>query len=282
MNARYYLPEVGRFISADTMVPEPGNPQSYNRYAYVRNNPMNFTDPTGHCAGNPNGIGNSYDENLCWTSVATIQNLWDQTGYWEQRWGSYEEFFANVGAHPLLGTDFFANELLHYSQSEEYKVWSSSLPTTPSNPPLDFGDYTAISVTVIPTELGFLGVKLIIDDHGNIYLNVHVSSMPVGSVTRGDVYIGANTKPFDQITPIDEIPLANREAQLQAALQGTSGSFGGAAYFFTGSIGISGGPQAHITTEGGISLPGFALSADVRKTILLYDRGSGTPWYWQR
>ncbi len=48
MNARYYLPQVGRFISADTMVPEPGNPQSYNRYVYVRNSPMNFTDPTGH------------------------------------------------------------------------------------------------------------------------------------------------------------------------------------------------------------------------------------------
>ena len=50
MNARYYMPEIGRFISADTIVPEPGNPQSFNRYAYVRNNPVNFTDPTGHCA----------------------------------------------------------------------------------------------------------------------------------------------------------------------------------------------------------------------------------------
>ena len=48
MNARYYLPQIGRFVSPDTMVPEPGNPQSYNRYAYVRNNPMNFTDPSGH------------------------------------------------------------------------------------------------------------------------------------------------------------------------------------------------------------------------------------------
>jgi len=48
MNARYYLPEIGRFISADTIVPEPTNPQSYNRYSYTRNNPMNFTDPTGH------------------------------------------------------------------------------------------------------------------------------------------------------------------------------------------------------------------------------------------
>jgi hypothetical protein len=59
MNARYYLPEVGRFISPDTIVPEPGNPQSYNRYAYVLNSPVNYTDPTGHkecsahCPGEP-------------------------------------------------------------------------------------------------------------------------------------------------------------------------------------------------------------------------------------
>jgi len=48
MNARYYLPEVGRFISADTIVPEAENPQSYNRYSYVRNSPLNHIDPTGH------------------------------------------------------------------------------------------------------------------------------------------------------------------------------------------------------------------------------------------
>jgi len=49
MNARYYMPEIGRFISADTIVPEPGNPQNYNRYSYVNNNPVNYTDPSGHC-----------------------------------------------------------------------------------------------------------------------------------------------------------------------------------------------------------------------------------------
>ena len=48
MNARYYLPEIGRFISADSIEPDPQNPQSYNRYSYTRNNPVNFTDPTGH------------------------------------------------------------------------------------------------------------------------------------------------------------------------------------------------------------------------------------------
>ncbi|GIK58710.1 MAG: hypothetical protein BroJett015_43730 [Chloroflexota bacterium] len=48
MQARWYLPGLGRFASADTIIPNPANPQSYNRYAYVENRPLNFSDPTGH------------------------------------------------------------------------------------------------------------------------------------------------------------------------------------------------------------------------------------------
>jgi RHS repeat-associated protein len=48
MNARYYLPGIGRFVSADTIVPDPTNPQSFNRYSYGLNNPVKYTDPTGH------------------------------------------------------------------------------------------------------------------------------------------------------------------------------------------------------------------------------------------
>jgi RHS repeat-associated protein len=46
--ARYYDPDLGRFVQADTIVPEPGNPQALNRYSYVYNNPLNFIDPTGY------------------------------------------------------------------------------------------------------------------------------------------------------------------------------------------------------------------------------------------
>jgi RHS repeat-associated protein len=46
--ARYYDAALGRFISADTIVPNPSNPQSLNRYSYVLNNPLRYTDPTGH------------------------------------------------------------------------------------------------------------------------------------------------------------------------------------------------------------------------------------------
>lgn len=47
-NARYYVPVIGRFANADTIVPQPGTPQSFNRYSYVNNRPLVFSDPTGH------------------------------------------------------------------------------------------------------------------------------------------------------------------------------------------------------------------------------------------
>ena len=47
-NARFYAPGLGRFLSADTIVPNPTNPQSLNRYSYTRNSPLNLIDPTGH------------------------------------------------------------------------------------------------------------------------------------------------------------------------------------------------------------------------------------------
>ncbi|MCD4781571.1 MAG: fibronectin type III domain-containing protein [Candidatus Omnitrophica bacterium] len=48
-NARYYDPSLGRFITPDTIVQSPGgNPQTFNRYSYCGNNPVNYTDPTGH------------------------------------------------------------------------------------------------------------------------------------------------------------------------------------------------------------------------------------------
>ena len=39
---------LNRFASADTIVPDPANPQSFNRYSYVLNNPVNLIDPSGH------------------------------------------------------------------------------------------------------------------------------------------------------------------------------------------------------------------------------------------
>jgi hypothetical protein len=43
-----YDPTLGRFIQPDSIVPDPLSSQSWNRYAYVNNNIINFNDPSGH------------------------------------------------------------------------------------------------------------------------------------------------------------------------------------------------------------------------------------------
>lgn len=48
MNGRIYDPTLGRFLQADPHIQAPNNTQSYNRYSYVLNNPMSYTDPSGY------------------------------------------------------------------------------------------------------------------------------------------------------------------------------------------------------------------------------------------
>ncbi|NWJ48690.1 MAG: RHS repeat-associated core domain-containing protein [Chloroflexi bacterium] len=48
-NTRYYDPQVGKFVSSDSIVPNPANPQAFNKYGYAYDNPLIHTDPTGHC-----------------------------------------------------------------------------------------------------------------------------------------------------------------------------------------------------------------------------------------
>ena len=65
-DARLYDPDIGQFIMADTIVPDPYNPQSLNRYSYCLNNPLGYIDPSGHD-----------EEWLQW-----LQELWDGFFNW--------------------------------------------------------------------------------------------------------------------------------------------------------------------------------------------------------
>ena len=51
MNGRVYDPTLGRFLSADPHIQSPYSSQSYNRYSYVSNNPLKYTDPSGYFLG---------------------------------------------------------------------------------------------------------------------------------------------------------------------------------------------------------------------------------------
>ncbi len=80
-NARWYDPVAGRFAQADTIIPEPcpprgcfaSNPQAWDRYAYANNNPLYYTDPSGH-----KPCGKYCDER---DFSPDKENLWD--GDWD-------------------------------------------------------------------------------------------------------------------------------------------------------------------------------------------------------
>jgi RHS repeat-associated protein len=51
-NARFYDTFLAHFVSADTIAPDPRDPKTRNRFSYVLNNPIKYTDPSGNCVAN--------------------------------------------------------------------------------------------------------------------------------------------------------------------------------------------------------------------------------------
>jgi RHS repeat-associated protein len=78
MNGRLYDANSARFVSPDPLVADPSNPQSYNRYSYVNNNPLSLTDPTGFQAGEDDWDDwgpTPWDEDCVWWRVKLSNGL---------------------------------------------------------------------------------------------------------------------------------------------------------------------------------------------------------------
>ena len=82
--ARWYDPYLNRFLSPDSIIPDPGSTGAYDRYAYANNNPIRYNDPSGH-----------YSEDLIIEMLG--QETWDEVlvlfefgGEYEGKWGFLE------------------------------------------------------------------------------------------------------------------------------------------------------------------------------------------------
>jgi RHS repeat-associated protein len=84
---RSYSPELGRFVSPDSIVPDFSNPQSLNRYSYVINRPINFNDPTGHKACDGAGISGDDCEISKTDIISSIYYSyhWTLSGDWTKK-----------------------------------------------------------------------------------------------------------------------------------------------------------------------------------------------------
>ncbi len=173
MHARYSNPTLGRFLSVDPIEGAPGNPQSWNRYAYVRNNPLNFNDALGLAPAASGSAPGNVDcppgtEGIsCFTKTApdpgppkpTLPKPRPTTWYED----SVTEFAARMGQR-LAQRMFKKSGLLH-------RISHDRSP--------DF-----VTLTFATTSQYFVGGggALTLDAHGGLYLTPVIT---VGTVGRG-------------------------------------------------------------------------------------------------
>ena len=92
-NARIYDPTIGRFMSPDSHVSDALNLQDWNAFTYVNNNPLSFTDPTGHaeiqgCMARADGCGGPPADGFSTTGLDSIwQNMVWETNPQNAPWG---------------------------------------------------------------------------------------------------------------------------------------------------------------------------------------------------
>ncbi len=76
-HARFYDPYLNQWIQPDTIVPDAGNVADYNRYSYVRNNPLRYKDDTGHTPWDVIDVGF-----WVWSAKDFLQNpTWANAGW---------------------------------------------------------------------------------------------------------------------------------------------------------------------------------------------------------
>jgi len=241
---------------------------------HVYNNPVKYQDPSGHCSGDPGGVGNTQDQHDCWRIVRTIDQGWNN--YWEERFIDQETLW-DLAAEEGLGTDYWSQQWDYYLKSDFYQNEIEQLPMREQPSPLEFGDYTSVSGSFVPF-FGFLGGSIIIDDFGNVYINFHLASTPGASLTRGDVYVNnSQSSIFGEVHSVNELSVDEQEAVIQEALTGGSSTILSAGHVVGAGVVTSFSGQ-YVLVNGGLYTPGVA--ADLGYSFLFYDHGATRPFPW--
>lgn len=127
MNGRFYDPQIGRFISADPFIQSPDNLQSFNRYSYVMNNPLSFTDPSGYST-----VGFEYDSYLDYDYLQT--DYYTTSGVDDFSFSDYS--YSDFGYSDFSFTNYNLSPLDYGSATTDITLWD-----TPAGVNYSGGDY---------------------------------------------------------------------------------------------------------------------------------------------
>jgi hypothetical protein len=225
MGARFYDSALGRWISADTIVPDPANPQSFNRYTYVNNRPLSYIDSSGHAPWQANYVLWKLGLNILSSEAARHFAHGRQDV--RENFGPIIGISATYGASPLVvaasvahqasdverafGTDVIEsiatylkpNQSVGIAQLRPWEHWAWSSGTSPD--PNDLGyvegvNGNRLSLHPIAAVLG-MSQKIAMQDYTLGQLSAHGLSM-----SQTDRFmllaIGQNCSRWNQFTHV--------------------------------------------------------------------------------
>jgi RHS repeat-associated protein len=115
--ARFYDPSLGRFIQADSIIPQQQGVQAWDRYAGMGNNPVRFNDPSGHSyCDSVNAVGEDCDGSSEASSSGAASNGNDSGPDLED---------AGDGNTTVVATTLTYDQLVALAQLVERDAWVS-------------------------------------------------------------------------------------------------------------------------------------------------------------
>jgi RHS repeat-associated protein len=134
--ARYYDPTSGRFTSEDPL----GLRGGVNRYAYTRNSPTNFIDPSGLCPCAPSGnayypeVYQELGESAGWLSNDGFLFAFRRGGFMDaQKYGGSPAYANYVFGVYMCGAGYSLSQTLNFANAYAF-LRSNYPPSTPMDP----------------------------------------------------------------------------------------------------------------------------------------------------
>jgi RHS repeat-associated protein len=234
MNGRIYSPKLGRMLSPDPVTQAPENGQNYNRYSYAYNNPLRYTDPSGHfavCAGNgctrgdgersnPFGRGNGWN-GISFTGV-----------YWGLDWnkpfttppllpdGEYRGYLDGLGTNPEDENNDFWGRFLDFTLGDR----DSEEGTPEADIPVVGSDEDPVGplIRFLPVQFTVTETTVVDDSHGLIGTTLGVTGGALAGLLAGELdyqihqidqvtYLGSQKQVWDNSFDFGMITLENGE-----------------------------------------------------------------------